>query len=44
MPLYTCPFCKMEIEDTVASLLAHREEDGVCDKKMLQLYPDLGDK
>jgi hypothetical protein len=40
---YVCPFCKMEIEDGIDSLTAHREPGGVCDTRMLELHPELKD-
>lgn len=35
--MYICPFCKMEVVDTITSLNAHREPGGVCDREMSRM-------
>lgn len=42
--MYICPFCKLEIPDTIDMLVAHRVPGGVCDARMLELYPELGEE
>jgi hypothetical protein len=34
MKMYNCPFCKLDIDDNVDSLAAHRKPGGVCDRRM----------
>lgn len=35
--MYVCPFCKLEIEDSIDSLIAHRAVGGVCDQRMVEI-------